>query len=140
MDYTNKPEVNMQPDTPNFTFLAQLYGTVDGSPVPVDEPETGTVQASEAIINDTKGKKGGGKRSLRQQTAAHGNSPKTVPATVASAFDEIDHLFDEDSFSIIRKNGWRKLHESKQGGLYELDMEDGFTIQIHLLKYLAPDV
>jgi len=127
MDYTNKPEVNMQPDTPNFTFLAQLYGSVDGSIKPGDDGGGDTVQTSQTVSGN------GNRRHLREPL---GRS-RPVPESVAAAFDDVDRLVDN---GLIEAEGsWRKLHESKHGAAHEIDAGEGFTIQIHLLKYVPPE-
>jgi hypothetical protein len=37
MDYSMNPQFNNRPDTPNFYFLAQLYGDANGSGIPQNE-------------------------------------------------------------------------------------------------------
>ena len=44
MDYTIHPSVNMQPSRSNYDFLAEMYGTVDGSTVPPGVTFPGTYQ------------------------------------------------------------------------------------------------
>ena len=106
MDYTNNPEVNMQPNTPNFLFLAQLYGTV------------------------------GGRRVLPQAsgTAATPTTSRTVPAAVVADFDDIDRVVDSGMLGIEQQLGWRKLHETVHGEAHEVDVGGGFVVQIHMLK------
>lgn len=144
MDYTNNPENNKQPAEPNFKFLAQLYGTVDGSPVPTDDPVTietnSTVTTSAADPNDVEEEEDetrswkdvlkfwDRRRQLRQQLSA-----------VAWAVDELDALIDNGSLFGIENenknnNGWRRLHESSRGESHEFDLGQGFAVQIYLLR------
>jgi hypothetical protein len=120
----------MQPDTPNFDFLAQLYGTVDGSPVPAPTSESGQTEA--ASTTESTGF-GGGRRLRRLRPAA----ARPVPNSVVEAFDNVDQLLDSGT-GVKGVTGWRKLHETNYGEVYEIDAGDGFTIQIHMLKYI-PD-
>ena len=126
MDYTINPEANMQPDTPNFNFLAQLYGTVDGSPVPT--PGSRNVQSATQDFS--------GRRAL--QKASHSTSTysrRSVPAAIMVAFDDIDHVVNNWMVgSKQEQQGWRKLHKSKHGEVHEVDLGDGFVVQIHMLK------
>ena len=131
MDYTNNPEFNMQPDTPNFIFLAQLYGTVDGSPVPAREG-TGGVEAAQTVPGDSGpgNNRRGGTRGLRKVS---GSRSRSVPAAVFAAFDDLDRLVDNGLVGTVEQ-GWRKLHESEHGEAHEVDVGNGFLVQIHLLK------
>jgi hypothetical protein len=115
MDYTNNPETNMQPAYANFKFLAELYGTVDGSPVPDDN----VAVSSNSAINNTKV---GGNRGRRR-----------LPAEVAMALESIDDMIDDGTFS-SGKHGWRTLHESMYGHAHEIDIGNGYTVQVHALK------
>jgi len=140
MDYTNNPEVNMQPATPNFNFLAQLYGTVDGSPIPATD--SGNVQSSTQDVSGSGG--GGGRRFLRKSshatsTATISAGMRSVPAPVMAAFDDIDQVVDNWMVdSEQERQGWRKLHESEHGEAHEVDLGDGFVVQIHMLKNAEP--
>lgn len=134
MDYTNQPKSNMQPDTPNFNLLAQLYGTVDGSPVP--EFDNGqTAESAAETVNDKKNKDGGRRRNLREPSPP---LARPVPASVVEAFDNVDRLVNSQNNGLDGMKGWRKLHESMYGEAHEIDAGDGFTIQIHMLKYVPP--
>ena len=130
MDYTNKPEVNKQPAYANFKFLAQLYGTVDGSPVP-SENSTAVESASnntDAPVNEDSGnwkdkfKNLFGKRRRLQ-----------LPPNVAMALTEIDSIADSGAYR-SEKHGWRVLHESSFGHAYEYDLGDGYSVQVHALN------
>jgi len=133
MDLTDNPDVNMQPDTPNFNFLAQLYGTVDGSPVPA--PDSGNIQSA---TRGESGSGGGGRRVLQKAhraastTIAH--SRRSVPAAIMAAFDGIDRVVDNWMVGSKQKQqGWRKLHKLEYGEVHKVDLGGGFVVQIHVL-------
>ena len=52
------------------------------------------------------------------------------PPAIAEALDEIDTLVDSGRIA----SGWRKLHESEYGRAHEIDLGDGYTVQLHQLK------
>lgn len=120
----------MQPDTPNFDFLAQLYGTVDGSPVPAPTSDSGQTETT----SSTEASGFGGGRHLRRLRPA----TRPVPDSVVEAFDSVDQQLDSGT-GLKGVAGWRKLHETKYGEAHEIDAGDGFTIQIHMLKYLPEE-
>ena len=118
----------MQPDTPNFEFLAVLYGT---STTPAGQTQSASSTAAQASgANDGTND---GTRRLRQGMRPAGTRP--VPDSVVEAFDNVDLLLDSGT-GWTGVPGWRKLHESKYGEAREMYAGDGFTIQIHMLKYL----
>jgi hypothetical protein len=122
MDYTQNPENNMQPAYANFKILAELYGTVDGSPVPTDD---NVAVASNSAINNTKvgGNRGRGRRGRR----------RLLPLEVTMALESIDDMVDDGTFS-SGKHGWRTLQESMYGHAHEIDLGNGYTVQVHALK------
>jgi hypothetical protein len=125
MDYTNRPENNMQPDTPNFEFLTTLYGSLDGS-IPPGGLATGTVEASETVPSD---EDGSGGRNLR----GFGNKLHSLLRSDRDSWlDEIDAMIDSGNIRPER-DGWRVLHQSPRAESYEIDMGDGHTVQIHML-------
>jgi len=111
MDYTNNPKNNMQPDVPNFEFLAQLYGTLDGSYV---LSNTGIYVTSQSAVP--------GNRELKE-----------VPPSVREKFDEVDSLIDQGLIT-GETEGWRQLHVAKEGQAIVQDLGYGFTMQIHMLS------
>jgi hypothetical protein len=92
MDYTNRPQDNKTPDTSNFEFLAELYGTKDGYVSPGEDTDTDTTTppggtSSSTATADPAGGKGnekgsGGPRgrtlSLVQETADAAADPSIV--------------------------------------------------------------
>jgi len=73
-----------------------------------------------------------------RKSASDRSSSRHLPASVAAVFDSVDELVDNYAAGDfdggkIHKGSWRKLHESKHGEAHEIDIGDGFTIQVHML-------
>jgi hypothetical protein len=130
MDYTVHPEVNMQPATANFNFLAQLYGTVDGSPVPVSNTTSAALTTNNAVSSGSGNRRNLSGRYLRRGSRRVG----ALPPQVEAALEDIDLLVDNGTVGTAEQ-GWRLLHKSAHGEAHEIDLGNGFTIQIHLLKF-----
>lgn len=130
MDYTNDPEANMQPDETNFQFLAQLYGEVG---------QTTSSSMSEESSTDTReNDEKNGERARRLKRRVFDRSNKHVPSSVVSSFESLDRLLDNGLAGAVEAR-WRKLHDSTHGEVHEIDAGDGFTIRIHVLKYVPPN-
>lgn len=109
LDYTLHPEVNMQPAFMNYKLLAQLYGTLDGSPIP------------------------NGTRALENDYSLLGRElDGSLPPRVAAAMEEVDRLIDSGKFG-SEMDGWRMLFQSQHGCAHVIDLGGGHTIQIHVL-------
>jgi hypothetical protein len=129
MDYTNQPEVNKQPAYANFKFLADLYGTLDGSPVPTDD-----ATAVESAANNTESPVDEDEGNWKDKVKNIGGNPhRLLPSKVAMALTDIDSIVDEGSYR-SETHGWRVLHESSFGHAYEYDLGDGYSVQIHALN------
>ena len=116
MDYTNRPDVNKQPDRSNFIFLTELYGTVPGSPPYIPDSDTdGTVEAEAQVDSDNIGN-----RKLR------GTSSRILRL--------VDELEPEIELSVIRAHkDWKLLHRSEFGEAHEKKLDDRFKVQVHFL-------
>jgi hypothetical protein len=126
MDYSSRPENNMQPALPNFEFLTILYGSIDDT-IPQGGNSTDTPSLPSA--QDTND------RRLR------GRSPTSnvLPPKIERALDEIDALVDSgmigaDIRGTIRRKGWRLLHASEQRRTHAIDLGDGYVVQLHMLE------
>lgn len=125
MDYTSRPEKNKQPAEPNFQFLTKLYGSIDGT-IPQGGTSTDTLSLpSSRDTND---------RRLR------GRSPTSnvLPSEIERALDEIDALVDlgmigAEIKGTSQRKGWRLLHASEQRWTHEIDLGDGYAVQLHML-------
>lgn len=128
MDYTNNPSTNKQPAYANFKFLAELYGTVDGSPVPTDDNATveSAANNTEAPVNEEKG-------SWKDKFKNLGGNRRLLPSSVAMALNDIDAMIDNGMYR-SEAHGWRVLHETSFGHAYEIDLGHGFSVQIHALN------
>ena len=123
MDYTNNPSTNMQPAYANYKFLAELYGTLDGSPVPTDDDSSveSAANNTDATANEDRSKDIGG------------NRRRLLPSSVARALTDIDSIIDKGTYR-SQMQGWRLLHESSFGHAYEIDLGHGFSVQVHALN------
>lgn len=142
MDYTSRPENNMQPAQPNFEFLTVLYGSIDGT-IPQGGSSTGTpsvqsaqdVEPDEEDNGDKKSKNKDDRRRSRRSLIK-----KVLPPEIELALDEIDALADSgmiDAGNMSQRRGWRLLHASEQGQAHEIDLGDGYVVQLHMLR-VAP--
>lgn len=133
MDYTNKPEVNMQPAYANFKFLAELYGTVDGSPVPTDDNVS--VESSSAV-NQTEApvpEENDNWKDKIKNFFGNRRRLSPLPPDIVNALADIDTMVDNQLYS-SEDHGWRKLHENEFGHAYEIDLGSGYSVQVHALK------
>lgn len=119
MDYTNNPGVNKQPDSTNFNFLSQLYGSVP-------------TQATSAAVNTGPGNRlllPGKLRFLRRTDT----SWKEIPDWVLRKWTDLDVELEHHSHDTERMHGWRVLHGDAHGEAHELDLGEGFLIQVYKL-------
>lgn len=129
MDYTNNPATNMQPAYPNFKFLAELYGTVDGSPVPTDDALIPTNnQSAVKNQNTTESQQNGNRYHHRRRRM---NQSK-LPAHIVSRLADIDTLVDSGEY----RTTFRLLSETENGGhtQHEVDLGDGYVVHIYTLN------
>lgn len=126
MDYTNNPSTNMQPAYANFKFLAKLYGTVDGSPVPTDDAVAST--NTQAVEEKETEKEDGNQTDTENPD---GNRRRLLPSHIARQLAEIDADVDSGEY----RTKFRLLHESSHGHTaHELDLGDGYTVRILALN------
>lgn len=112
MDYTNNPAANRSPDSSNYEFLAELYGIIPGSDA---------VSSQETVP---------GNRHLSLDTPDE-SLPDWVQFAYEDAVVEIEKETDPGE-------NWRLLHESTHGRAHEVDLGNGFTLEVH--KLLVPDL
>lgn len=137
MDYTMHPEVNMQPDKSNFQFLANLYGTFDGSWVPTNQS---AVQSSAAVppTNATAGNGGPNGGGDGPGGGGPGNRKLSESRTslqrrrMIGLSRELDSFLD-DGYGRQTNNRLRMLRSNEFVEEYEVDLGNGFTVQYHLL-------
>jgi len=61
-----------------------------------------------------------------------------VPVSVMAMFESVDQLLHNGLAGAMR-GSWRKLHDSTHGEVHEIDASDGFSIRLHVLKYVPPE-
>jgi hypothetical protein len=138
MDYTNSPQNNMQPDESNYKFLADLYGTFDGSYIPTNES---LVESSAAIPPRDPSEEGPSDiveaepkdNPHRTRDRLLSETEKTVQRRQMMLLsDELDTLFDAQNIQRTR-NSHRLLRSSNFVEKYEVDLGEGYTVQFHML-------
>lgn len=119
MDYTNNPEANMMPGTYNYEFLADMYGTVPGS---ATSPE----QRNRMLRT---------RRAPEEEHQELQRIPEEIPEWVMAKWRELDEETENHSHGTERRlgSGWRVLHESEHGEAHEIDIGQGYRIQVHKL-------
>ncbi|KAL7535150.1 hypothetical protein ACHAWF_005072 [Thalassiosira exigua] len=116
MDYTERPENNMHPDTPNFQSLAELYGLVDGTSLKVQKLQTSDGGERGRSLGDA-----GGDEDEFERYAARLSDPIAVSSL--RGHDKVSG--EEGSWRLLRKTGTAELHERRLG--------DGYSIRASLL-------
>jgi hypothetical protein len=100
---------------------------LDGSPVPTDDNvavESGLNSTETTAQADT------GNNRFRNLDVRHRRS---LPSDVVMALANIDTVADNGTYR-SETNGWRMLHESSFGHAYEIDLGEGYTVEIHALN------
>jgi hypothetical protein len=138
MDFTTNPQNNMQPDETNFIFLADLYGTFNGSYTPTNEslvessvlmpsqdtPDEELTDVEETETNDDL------HRTRDRLLSETENAIQRERMILRS--DDLDTLFDDKNIRRTR-NSRRMLRSSAFVEEYEVDLGEGYTVQFHLL-------
>jgi len=122
MDYTSNPAANMQPGRQNYEFLSKLYGNV-----------TQAVSSSENVADG--GKERGKDRGKRRRAVQTPDEP--LSEWLAAAWDDFITDIEQRVDGREHENGWRLLHRHRKGEAHELDLGEGYTLQVH--KLLVPD-
>jgi hypothetical protein len=114
MDYTSNPENNKSPDTTNYEFLEDLYGTLPARIRGLRSLEKLTV--------------------VEQQDSAHTSLTKnSIPDDVRSRLQEIVPRLENRSDGNAEEDGWRLLHRSEHREAHSFELGDGWTVQMHKL-------
>jgi hypothetical protein len=115
MDYTSNPQNNDQPGTVNFEFLAVMYGTI---------PTSGNNQSVEASSTVP------GNRKLDSED-------ESLPAWLVLALGEVIPNIENRVDGNEHEDGWRMLHRSLHAAAHEMDLGNGYSVQVH--KVLVSD-
>jgi len=113
----------MQPDAINFETLASVYGVIGGTRPPAPVYETQNDDISNIPEN----------RSLRTRFGVkqgEEDSALELPTLVRRKMEEIDAFVLGD---VQVGSGWRMLHETQHGRALEMDLGDGYKVQLHFL-------
>ena len=140
MDYTNNPEANMRPDESNFVFLYDLYGALEGSAPFVREteaPTTATVTAqastnpSDEVNNGTRRRQ---RRSLLRQSPSTTATAPTMPDHIRQKMKLLTQEYSSHSSDEkAERQGWRRLSTSKGGQSHDIQLGEGWSLQINKL-------
>jgi len=155
MDYTNRPQNNMQPDSVNFETLASVYGEIGGTKPPVvstDELEPASFpptnnqprsppfqpiqEKKEEEEEEEEEKDNEDDRRLRSNLEDDADAGG-FPSFVRRRMVEIDDLVFGDLQAA--HSGWRVLHETEHGRALEMDLGKGFKVQLHFLLATEAD-
>jgi hypothetical protein len=120
LDYTNNFAGNERPDEFLYNFLADLYGTVDGL------PRNKTSSNGESS----------GQRRLRRSRINRGLFSSVYDPhrrqELLSRWDEINFLV-VNGFVASESEGWRRLHHNEYGSAHEIQLDDTYKVQVHML-------
>jgi len=135
----------MQPDVVNFETLESVYGVIGGTRLPAVPAGGSTAAAADVVFtppstNDQPGtqfqEEDEENRRLRRRTGLEQEAGlrEDFPASVRRRMEEIDAVV----YGTVRVGrGWRMLHESRNGRALEMDLGEGYKVQLHFL--LATD-
>ena len=130
------PRNNMQPDTVNFETLASVYGVV-GGPAPGAPSSSATEpvnpQTPPQRERDNEEDDDEDDRRLRRRVVSEqrvGVAQNDFPPSVQQRMKEVDSVVHGGGSAGRR---WRLLHESPHGRALEMDLGEGYTVQLHFL-------
>lgn len=118
LDYTTQYETNKRPDTGNYEFLEALYGPIGGE---------------NSRQEDTTGNTGN-RRQLRTQRRGlfHDVASQTRRRELLADLKQVDSIVDR---GLLRTDPrWRMLHQTDGGEAHTMDLGEGYSVQVHLLR------
>ena len=133
LDYTNNFSGNKAPDTYLYTFLSELYGSVDGSIAPNSTfAETGDGSAASQST--------GGRRQVRHNLSSRSRSTQLFSSVtnedrrlaLLSRWEDINNAV-VNGFRAADREGWRLLHKTEYGEAHEIELDEEYTVQVHAL-------
>ena len=150
------PQNNMQPDIVNFETLASVYGEIGGTRPPVVSTDTNEASTSppsgnlvfpqpyqpnqESFEEKEKEYEDEDEADRRLRDIDESGFPALnvalFPAAVRRRLTEIDDFVNSGHLP-TEGSEWRVLHEGQQGRALEMDLGEGFKVQLHFL--LASD-
>jgi hypothetical protein len=117
MDYTSNPQNNIKPGSANFEFLAALYGTIPNS-----NPAVSSASSS------VPGKRGGN-RELESED-------ESLPDWLHLRLQEVIPNLENRNDGNEHEDGWRLLHRSDNAAIHEMDLGNGYLVQVTKLLTL----
>lgn len=114
MDYTSRPIDNQSPAEVNFSFLADLYGTVGNRrqlirrKVEQHDHESLVQQIEQDVVQEL---------------------PHWLINKLKNLVTELENRSDGNS----HEDGWTVLHRSKHGEAHHMELGDGYSVQVHFL-------
>ena len=123
MDYTRRFRNNWKPDTTNFKTLAGIYGVVD-SPTPGN---TAAVLPPRQLQ--------GPPSPPENDNVDDRQLASDFPLSVQQRWKEIDDavIHHQEEGWTGPHRGWRVLHETSHGRALELELGEGYRVQLHFL-------
>jgi hypothetical protein len=106
MDYTSNPQNNLRPGPANFEFLAALYGTISGQ----------SVEATSTVP-------GNRNRELESED-------ESLPDWLQLALEEVIPNLENRNDGNEHEDGWRLLHRSDNAATHEMDLGNGYKVQV----------
>jgi hypothetical protein len=143
LDYTNNFSGNKSPDSFLYNFLADLYGSVDGSRA----PNVTTTNGSGFTAGATDDGSGGGNTAnqspnggrLRNLYSNHHQRQLFSLVSKGSRRRYLESRWNAineqvlNGFRKSERDEWRLLHRSEFGEAREIDLDEEYQVQVHLL-------
>jgi hypothetical protein len=108
MDYTSNPQNNKKPGPANFEFLAVMYGTIPNN----DQ----AVEASSTVP-------GNRNRELELED-------KSLPEWLRLTLEEVIPNLENRNDGNEHEDGWRLLHRSDNAATHQMDLGDGYSVEV----------
>lgn len=121
MDYTSNPVNNQSPNTVNYQFLADLYGTV-----PNDRQRKLRQKQRQQQQFQKKDEKES--FNLEMEDAVE-QFPSWLRSKLNNAVSSLENRKDGDSV----EDGWKLLHRHEHGEAHQMELGEGYSVQVHLL-------
>jgi hypothetical protein len=145
LDYTNNFSGNKSPDSFLYNFLADLYGSVDGSRAPnvttdaggnggggtTDDGSGGGTTANQSPVN-RRLRRLSHYRNLHQRQLFSSVANDSRRLYLENRWNEID-AFLMSELKQSDWDGWRLLHRSEYGDAHEIDLDGEYTVRVRRL-------
>lgn len=121
MDYTSNPKNNLSPSIINFQFLTDLYGTVPTERKRELRQQPRQQQKLEKK-NETESFKLGVEDAVEQ-----------FPSWLRSKFNNAVSSLEKRKDGNFVEDGWKLIHRYEYGEAHQLELGEGYSVQVHLL-------